>query len=220
MAEEVHQRDGLCEFCSCIEFETLSLPTRADLRLLSEGQSPRKRGLYDDANNPNTYMWSLGLQSRVNESATACRLCNAICLLLQGRGTAVPHGLEEALCIAEVSVVGNLRPPKGEKWSLGKYVRLRRLSLRWRKVQENETIEPGHLSSRGEKRYGAEFQLPQCFQTCRVGLGQEMSPLDHADFVFGGRPVPSLINPETVLGWLRRCQKDHSNLCNGQIGSW
>lgn len=219
---------GLCEYCACIEFETLSLPSVADLQLLNQGQRPPSRGLFVDANNPNTCMWSLGLQSRIEQSFKTCRLCSAVCLLLQDRASQIPPDLAPSdirnlLCIAEVSVVGTLRPPKGIKWTV-KYVRLRRLSLRWRELEEDEVAEPGQLSPRVERRFEAKFRITQCFQACSPGItGQTRASLledstlsPDKQLAFGGRFLPSMVDPDLPLCWLRRCRHEHGDLCNPQ----
>lgn len=226
MAEGQPQDVGLCEYCSCIDFSALSLPTTQELELLREGKSPPSRELFDNAYNCNTYAWSLGLQSRVNGSARTCRLCKAICLVLEERSKgnttacAAPNGIETLLCIAEIRLAGASRPPKGKKWSSPKVVRLRRLALRWRQPQESDTLKPGALSGRRENIYCTEFQLPQCFQTCPVGLNRGTHGPDGNTFVFGGRLVSSTVDPEMVSCWMRRCQRDHVDICNRQVGSW
>lgn len=223
MAENWLQNDELCEYCSQIEFSTLSLPTSHDLQLLRKGQNPPSRNLFAEANNPNTYMWSLGLQSRVNASSRTCQLCAAVCLLLQKRGATAssrPDGMKDLLCIAKVSNVGDVRPLKGEKWSGTKYVRLRRLSLQWRCLEEEELVELGQLSTRNENRYKPELELPQCFQTCDLGWkGERSDTVDEKSFCFAARPMCSLVDPEEILRNLEHCQHSHGDNCNGHLPS-
>lgn len=149
--------DALCEFCSCIEFEILSLPTVHELQSLNEGGTPPSRGLYVDASNSNPYIWSLGRQDRVERSSRQCSLCRAVCLRLEERGdelhASVSHSnIGDLLCTAVITTAGSLKPPKGTKWSI-KYLRLRRLSLRWRRLEDDEDPRPGILSDRAERRY-------------------------------------------------------------------
>lgn len=221
MAEDRSHSDELCEYCSQITFATLSLPTSHDLQLLRKGQSLPNRMLFADANNPNTYTWSLGLQGRVNASSRTCQLCTAVCLLLQKRLATASSRLdrmEDLLCVAKVSVVGNVRPLKGEKWSGTKYVRLRRLSLQWRRLEKGELVSPGSLSTRIENRYEPEVELPQCFQTCALGWkDQQNGMLDEKAFVFGARPMHSLVDPQMVLRSLEHCKRSHGDTCNRQL---
>lgn len=226
MTEKQQQDAGLCEYCSQISFAALSLPTAKELQVLREGQRPPSRELFEDANNNDTYAWSLGLQSRVSESSRTCRLCKAICFALEKRSkgkttaSAAPNGIEHLLCIAEIRWVGDLRPPIGKKWASLKAVRLRRLSIRWRQAQESDTLKPEILSGRRERRFDTEYQLPQCFQTCSVGLKRETRVADGNNFVFGGRLVPPAVDPEMVSYWLRRCRRHHIDICSRQLAPW
>lgn len=126
--------------------------------------------------------------------------------------------MEDLLCIAKVSVVGDVRPLRGEKWSGTKYVRLRRLSLQWRRLEEGELVEPGPLSTRMDNHHEPEFELPQCFQTCALGWKDEGNGvLDEKSFVFGARPVHSLVDHQMVLRCLEHCQRSHGDICNRQL---
>lgn len=128
--------------------------------------------------------------------------------------------MKDLLCIAKVSNVGDVRPLKGEKWSGMKYVRLRRLSLQWRCLEEEELVEPGQLSTRNENRYKSELELPQCFQTCGLGWKDESSGVaDGKSFCFGARPMHSLVDPQKILRSLEHCQQSHGETCNGQLPS-
>lgn len=221
MAGDHSPNDELCEYCSHIEFQTLSLPTSHDVQLLRKGQPPPSRQLFVDANNPNTYTWSLGLQARVSKSSRTCQLCTAVCFLLQKRGATAnsrPERMGDLLCVAKASVVGDLRPLRGEKWSGTKYVRLRRLSLQWRRLEEGEMVEPGPLSTRNENRYEPDVELPQCFQTCALGWKDQGNGIpEENSFVFGARSVHSLVDPQMVLRCLDHCQRNHDDNCNRQL---
>lgn len=226
-------KEPLCEFCSCIEFETLSLPTVDELQVLNQGGTPKRRGLFIDANNSNTYFWSLGRQDRVEKSSGQCRLCRAICLFLEERADDLPANVSRAnighlLCSAVVSWVGSLKPPKGTKWTI-KYLRLRRLSLRWREIEDDEETTPGILSSRAERLREPMFEFHQCFQTCSPTRDTERATPDSlgdanlqngSRLAFGGRPVPSIVNLDTPLRWLRRCLQSHGPMCQGSVVPW
>lgn len=203
--------DSLCEYCALIDFDLLYHPSRSEL--LGSWTSGGRRG--GSAN-----CWSLGLQSRIDESSSSCPLCHAICELLHQhsliRNSWQHHGarLRVPVCLACIEVGGYLPLPSG---SPRHSINFGRIWLYWQEKNE-QNIGPGvsgaHMNINMPR-------LVECFQTCTPGVlrrppmkdvfnDEEHSP---GDLVFGGRVRPGILDPGLPAQWLSDCLANHGDAC-------
>ena len=204
--------DNLCQYCAHINFDLLYYPSGSELSDLRTSETRR---------HPSHSCWSLGLQSRIDESSSSCPLCHAICELLhqhplvrdswQHDSTA----LRAPVCIAYIETAGSLRLPSG---SPRDNVSLRRVSLYWKERSE-QNIDAGPVDK--DHTFPNTPQLVECFQACIPGvLGrpplkdvfneEENSPRDLA---FGGRLRPEILDPGLPTQWLSDCLANHGDAC-------
>ena len=204
--------DNLCEYCALINFDVLYHPSRSEL--LGPRTSEKKRRRSDSC-------WSLGLQSRIDESSSSCPLCHAVCELLHQHprirnswrhdGTA-PRA---PVCLASIATAGSVRLPGA---SPRDRIDLKRVSLYWQE-RSGQNILPGVVAN-----LNTDSDMPrlvECFQACTPGLLRRL-PLEDVfnedgmlaeDLAFGGRLRPQILDPGLPAQWLSNCLANHGDAC-------
>ncbi len=216
---------NLCKYCSAIDFEMLRNPTVAEVQSLNTvGDYPKDRYPYKAADSDQVSpAWSLGLQSRVDESSASCPLCNAIVGLLlqqpQIREDLHADGILDPHCVAEIRNCGRVHYHEGVSWNFASDVDLfilHRLGFCWRPLDPGESTSPGRvISSHAWER------LVGCLQTYdhQTTIAQEIDPFsqnrqipDHV--LFSGRRRPAMLDTHLSAHWLHDCLANHGNACS------
>jgi hypothetical protein len=214
---------SLCRYCAEIDFEMLRYPTIGDLQLLNAGGEPKDQYPYKSETSDATEVRrSLGLHSRIEESAARCPFCRAVVEIHKQQ----PHvldflraaGLPDPLCIATIGPSGRLFAPEGVTWKSKTNAQfdfffLRRLSLQFRPLDEGEVVQPGHL----EGAITRWQTLSGCFQSYQKEdmAADRWSVPDQPDrILYGGRKRPPNLDPKLPAMWLHDCLTNHGDTCS------
>lgn len=212
---------NLCHYCSHIEFERLRNPTVAELCLLNT-----KKDYHEDKypyKNQDSLEWSLGLQSRIDESSATCPFCHAVTrLLLQNHHILTSlhaDGLPDPHCIAKIQPCALIYPPKNTSWKINKSAFwLHRITLRWRPLDPETLGTPG--PGLIDRPKDAWKELAGSFQTYhrQTTIAQTENPFSHNreapdHILFSGRKRPALLNTNICKNWLLDCLTNHKNGC-------
>jgi hypothetical protein len=123
--------------------------------------------------------WRLGSQQRIDASAASCALCQAIVGVMddadiRNQNPALFAG--NPACQADIYRSAYLQPSPGATWKLptevgqGRfngetwYFYLRRMSLKWRPFELNDSVEPGLIDRIADRVLRSWAYLDECFQ--------------------------------------------------------
>jgi hypothetical protein len=199
-------------------------PTVGDIRLLNDGREPADQYPFKiDTSESVTPQRSLGLHSRVEQSAASCPFCRAVVEIHKQQ----PHvldslraaGVSDPLCVAAITYSGHVLAPDGVAWrgvnaeEVYSFF-LRRLTLEFRPLEEGEVVQPGALLNKAAVSWQ---RLSGCFQPYQkedMAADGWSVPEEREDRVlFVGRKRPLMLDPKLPALWLQDCLENHGGSC-------